>query len=157
MNHSRGFSLIELLLVIAVLLIIAAIAIPNFLHARLQANEASALSSIHVITTAAVAYSTAYPAVGYPALLTNLGGASPCSISPMTACLIDNTLAHGTKEGYVFVWIGDGNVPSTGFTLTATPQVVGASGQRMFCTDQGGQVYFDPSGAGCTNASQPVQ
>jgi type IV pilus assembly protein PilA len=157
MKHSRGFSLIELLLVVAVILIIAAIAVPNFLQSRLRANEASALSSIRVITTAAVAYSTTYPDLGYPALLTNLGGVEPCTASPMTACLIEDILAQGTKEGYVFAWTGDGKTPSNAFTLTATPQSVGSSGQRMFCADQASQIYFDPSGAGCTNASQVLQ
>lgn len=157
MKHSRGFSLIELLLVIAVILIIAAIAVPNFLQSRLLANEASALASVRVITTSAVAYSTAYPDLGYPALLTNLGGVEPCTASPMNACLIEDILAQGTKEGYVFVWTGDGKTPSNAFILTATPQNLGSSGQRMFCTDQSSQIYFDPSGAGCTNSSQIVQ
>jgi prepilin-type N-terminal cleavage/methylation domain-containing protein len=154
MKHSKGFSLIELLLVVAVILIIAAIAIPNFLHARMRANEASAVSSIRVITTAAEAYSTTYPNLGYPVLLTNLGGAEPCAPSPMTACLIEDFLAQGTKEGYVFVWAGNGSVPSFTFTLTATPQIVGSSGQRMFCADPTSQIHFEPSGAGCTTASQ---
>jgi prepilin-type N-terminal cleavage/methylation domain-containing protein len=154
MKHSKGFSLIELLLVVVVILIIAAIAIPNFLHARLRANEASAVSSVRVIITAAEAYSTTYSNLGYPALLTNLGGAEPCTTSPMSACLIEDFLAQGTKEGYVFVWTGDGNVPSVAFILTATPQFVGSSGQRMFCTDPTSQIHFEPSGAGCTTASQ---
>jgi prepilin-type N-terminal cleavage/methylation domain-containing protein len=157
MKQSKGFSLIELLIVVAVILIIAAIAVPNFLHARMRANEASALSSIRVITTAAVAYSTTYNAQGYPAALSNLGGASPCTVSAVTSCLIEDVLAQGNKEGYLFVWIGDGNVPSNAYTLTATPQNVGSSGQRMFCTDQASTVYFTPTGAGCTNASQVVQ
>jgi type IV pilus assembly protein PilA len=157
MKQSKGFSLIELLLVVAIILIIAAIAVPNFLHARLRANEASALSSVRVIATAAVAYSTTYSDLGYPAALTNLGGPEPCTAAPTTACLLDDLLAQGIKEGYVFVWTGDGNTPSNAYTLTATPQAVGSSGQRMFCTDQSSQVYFDPSGSGCTNASQALQ
>jgi type IV pilus assembly protein PilA len=157
MKRSSGFSLIELILVVAVILIIAAIAIPNILHARMRANEASAISSMRAITTAAVAYSTTYNALGYPVLLTNLGGVEPCTASPLTACLIDDLLSQGAKEGYVFVWTGDGNTPSVAFTLTATPQMVGSSGQRMFCTDQASTVYFDPTGIGCTNASQVLQ
>jgi prepilin-type N-terminal cleavage/methylation domain-containing protein len=157
MKRSRGFTLIELLMVVAVLLIVTAIAVPNFLQSRLRANEASAVASVRVITTAAVTYSSNYPDLGYPALLKTLGGVEPCTASPMTACLIEDILAQGTKEGYVFVWTGDRKTPSDAFALTATPQSVGSSGQRMFCSNQAAQIYFDPSGAGCTNASQVVQ
>ena len=156
MRNQKGFSLIELLLVVAVILIVSAIAIPNFLRSRMRANEASAVASIRVIHTAAVTYSITYSDLGYPALLTNLGGASPCTATPTAACLIDDVLAHGMKDGYSYVWTGDGLTPSAGFTLTGTPQVVGTSGQRMFCTDQAGEVHYDPSGAGCTNASPPL-
>ncbi len=157
MRNQKGFSLIELLLVVAVILIVSAIAIPNFMRSRMRANEASAVGSIHVIYAAAVTYSTTYSDLGFPALLTNLGGANPCTASPTTACLIDEVLALGVKDGYSYVWTGDGLTPSVGFTLTGTPQVVGSSGQRMFCTDQTGSIHFDPSGSGCTNASQPLE
>jgi type IV pilus assembly protein PilA len=157
MRNDKGFSLIELLLVVAVILIIAAIAIPNFLRSRLRANEASAVASLRVINTAAVTYSLTYPDMGFPAQLTALGGANPCSSSSSQACLIDDILSQGTKAGYSFVWTGDGLTPSVGFTLTGTPQVVGASGQRMFCTDQTGVIYYDPSGSGCNNSSSVLQ
>jgi prepilin-type N-terminal cleavage/methylation domain-containing protein len=157
MRNQKGFSLIELLLVVAVILIISAIAVPNFLRSRLRANETSAVASVRVIETGAMTYSMTYPDMGFPAQLTTLGGANPCSASSATACLIDDVLTQGVKGGYSFVWMGDGATPSVAFTLTATPQVVGASGQRMFCTDQGGVIYFDPSGSGCTNGSQPLQ
>jgi len=155
MRRLRGFSLIELLIVVAVILIIAAIAIPSFLRSRLRANEASAVASLRVINSAAVTYSITYN--GFPALLTNLGGASPCTATPVTACLIDDNLAQGIKSGYTFVWTGDGSVPSVAFGLTSTPQAVGSTGQRMFCTDQGGVIHYDPSGAGCTLSSLVVQ
>jgi len=157
MQRLRGFSLIELLIVVAVILIIAAIAVPSFLRSRLRANEASAVASLRVINTAAVTYSITYSANGFPALLTNLGGASPCIASPVTACLIDDNLAQGVKSGYIFVWTGDGSVPSVSFGITGTPQAIGSSGQRMFCTDQSGVIHYDPSGAGCTLASLVMQ
>jgi prepilin-type N-terminal cleavage/methylation domain-containing protein len=158
MKRNRGFSLIELLLVIAVLLIIAAIAIPNFLQSRLRANEASAVGSMRVIYTGAVTYAATYPDVGFPPTLLTLGGAEPCVASVLSACLIDDVLSQGTKGGYAFAWTGDGATPSISFLLTGTPLVVGASGQRMFCTDQTGIVHDDPSGAGCDpNTSSPLQ
>src|SRR3982074_1964593 len=103
MRKQKGFSLIELLLVVAVILIIAAIAVPNFLRSRLRANEASAVASLRVINTAAVTYSITYPDMGFPALLTALGGANPCTASSAQGCLIDDILAQGTKSGYTFL------------------------------------------------------
>lgn len=158
MKRAGGFSLIELLLVVAVILIIAAIAIPNFLQSRLRANEASAVGSMRVIYSGAVTYSATYPDIGFPATLLTLGGVEPCVASVVSACLIDDVLSQGTKGGYAFAWTGDGATPSISFLLTGTPQAVGASGQRMFCTDQTGIVHYDPSGAGCDpNISSPLQ
>jgi len=157
MRGDKGFSLIELLLVVTVILIIAAIAVPNFLKSRLRANEASAVASLRVINTAAVTFSITYPDLGFPAQLTTLGGANPCSASSTQACLIDDVLAQGTKSGYSFAWTGDGAVPSVTFVVTATPKVVGGSGQQMYCTDQTGVIYYDPSGSGCTSARLVLQ
>jgi type IV pilus assembly protein PilA len=153
MRNRNGFSLIELLLVVGVILIISAIAVPNFLRSRLRANESSAVASIGVINTAAVTYSMTYPDMGFPATLAALGGANPCSASSTQACLVDDLLAQGIKSGYSFVWAGDGAVPSVTYTVSGTPQVVGSSGQRMFCTDQTSVIRYDASGSGCTNAS----
>jgi len=159
-KQQKGFSLIELLLVVSIILIISAIAIPNFLRSRMRANEASAVASVRAITTAAMTYSITYPDLNFPPSLAALGSATPCtasSASSTAACLIDEVLASGTKSGYLFVWTGDGQVPSVSFTLTAAPQVVGSSGQNMFCTDQTGMIRFDPTGAACTNISAPLQ
>ena len=153
MRSQKGFSLIELLIVVAIILIIAAIAIPNFMRSRMRANEASAVASVRVIDTSAVAYSVTYPYLGYPATLASLGGTSPCSATSTAACLIDETLASGLKEGYTFVWTSDGLTPSVSFALTGTPQMLGTSGQNMYCSDQGGVIYYNTSGSGCTNAS----
>jgi type IV pilus assembly protein PilA len=153
MRSHRGFSLIELLLVVAVILIVAAIAVPNFLKSRLRANEASAVASLRVINTAAVTYSIIYPDMGFPAQLTTLGGANPCSASSTQACLVDDSLSQGNKSGYSFVLTGDGAVPSVSYIIMGTPQAIGSSGQRMFCTDQTSVVHYDPTGSGCTMAS----
>jgi len=157
MRSDKGFSLIELLLVVAVILIIAAIAIPSFMRSRMRANEANAIASLHVIHTAAVTYTTTYPDLGYPTSLASMGGGNPCTASSTQACLLDDLLSQGVKDGYSFLWTGDGLLPSVGFTLTATPQSVGSSGQNMYCTDQSAIIFYDPSGSGCTNASQPLQ
>ena len=153
MRNRNGFSLIELLLVVTVILIISAIAVPNFLRSRQRANEASAVASIRVINTASVTYSMTYPNLGYPASLATLGGANPCTASPAQACLIDDLIAQGVKSGYSFIWTGDGATPSVTYLITGTPQVVGSTGQRMFCTDQTGVIRYDPTGSGCTSAS----
>jgi type IV pilus assembly protein PilA len=157
MRSQKGFSLIELLLVVSVILIISAIAVPNFLRSRLRANEASAVASLRVIDTAAVTYSITYPDMGYPAQLLALGGVNPCTASSTQACLIDDILSQGTKGGYVFQWTGDGATPSVTFTVTGSPQVIGSSGQQMFCTDQTGVIHYDPTGSGCTGASLSLQ
>src|SRR5437762_10034203 len=157
MRKQQGFSLIELLIVVSIILIISAMAIPNFLRSRLRANEASAVASLRMINTAAITYSITYPDMGFPAQLTTLGGANPCSASSTQACLIDDILAQGGKAGYTFVWTGDGAVPSVTFLVTATPQVVGGSGQLMYCTDQTSVIHYDPTGSGCTGASQVLQ
>ena len=156
MRNQRGFSLIELLIVVTIILVIAAIAIPNFMRSRMRANEANAVAALRVIHTSAVSYATTYPDVGYPTTLLSLGGASPCTASSTQACLIDNVLALGLKDGYSFVWTGDGVVPSYAFVLSATPQVAGTTGQNMYCTDQTGIIRYDPTGSGCTSASLAI-
>jgi type II secretory pathway pseudopilin PulG len=95
---------IELLIVVAIILIIAAIAFPNLLRSRMAANEASAVGSLRTINTACVTYSTNYPNIGYPATLAAMGPAA--SAASTSADLMDNVLAGGTKSGYTFAYCG---------------------------------------------------
>ena len=161
MKKQKGFSLIELLIVVAIILIIAAIAIPNLMRSKMAANESSAVGSLRTVNTAMVTYSNNYPTVGFAATLANLGGpaaacAAPTGANSTTGCLIDNVLATGTKSGYLFTAAGAGGVPAVTYTSLALPQVLGSTGQRAFCSDQSGVIYNDQSGTGCTNASAPL-
>src|SRR5258706_3266838 len=106
MKKNKGFSLIELLIVVAIILIIAAIAIPNLMRARMAANDSSAAASEHTIVVGEVGDLGAYPANGYGTLAQLGGAATPYIPAPATGCLIDNNLAtNGAgngKSGYTF-------------------------------------------------------
>jgi prepilin-type N-terminal cleavage/methylation domain-containing protein len=131
----NGFSLIELLIVVAILLIIAAIAIPSLMRARMSSNEASAVGSLRTMNTALVNYTATYQ-LGYPAALSNLGpAASPSSTS---ADLLDSVLAAGVKSGYAFSYTPGTPVNGiiSSYSITADPVNRGVSGQRSFFTDQ---------------------
>lgn len=134
---------------VMVILVIAAIAIPGFIQARMKANEASAVSSMRTIRTAEILYSETYPQMGFSKTLTDLGAhGSTCESSgPSNACIItDEALASGFKSGYVFELISDGQTPSVGYTLNGIPEGMGITGRCAFSTDQGGSIKFSVPG-----------
>ncbi len=168
-KREKGFSLIELLIVVAIILIIAAIAIPNLIRSRMAANEASAVGSIRTINTAEITFNTTY-SDGFAKDLLWLGGAAGAKASCGSALLIDSVLGGLTgvnqKSGYNFA-VQAGTVDVTivpanctagstdGYTATAVPVTPGTTGQRSFCSDASGVIRTNPTG-GAPGVTAPL-
>ena len=174
-KKQKGFSLIELLIVVAIILIIAAIAIPNLLRSRMAANEASAVGSVRTINTAAITFNSTY-GDGFPPSLGVLGGTG--AVTCQKSQLLDSVLGAvpSAKSGYNFnlipgiVTVLPASVPAgctagatDGYVVTAMPQNVGTTGQRAFCSDASGVIRFNPTGVvapvspNCLVTDNPLQ
>jgi type IV pilus assembly protein PilA len=167
-----GFSLIELLIVVAIILIIAAIAIPNLLHAKMAANESAAVFSLRAINTASVSYSTTY-GNGYAPSLGALGGTDGGTATCVSAEILDSVLSNNgsgntsKKSGYIFTFTpGPANTSAatgctlpgvTSFYVTALPITVSYTGQRGFFIDQTGVIRFSTDGTAPTLSNPAIQ
>jgi type IV pilus assembly protein PilA len=149
-----GFSLIELLIVVAIMLIIAAIAIPNLLKAKITANEASAVGSLRTLNSACINYFSTWT-TGFPLALVRLGPGKPATAT--AADLIDGVLSNGTKSGYRLVYVS--GAPKGGkigtYTINANPLTPKVTGTRYFYTDQTGVIRYSAGGA-ATIGSPPI-
>jgi type IV pilus assembly protein PilA len=161
-TRQRGFTLMELLIVMSIMIILMLIAIPNFISMKASANETSAMQSLRAIYQAQIQYQTSFPANGFSCSLPALGGnASAGPPSPQAAQVLQGELAQGQKSGYTFNIVNCTKVTVnnqdmyTSYEVTAVPQAVGKSGHKGFCIDQAGEIKADLSGG--TNCTQSIQ
>ncbi len=158
----NGFTLMELLIVMAIIAILMLIAIPTVGSLTKRANDLSAIQSIRAISQAQLQYESTYPSNGFACSLTALGGDPKSGApSPTSAQMLQGDLSTGVKSGYLFSISNctkvnlNGTDRITGYEVTAVPLTVGKTGDRGFCSDQFGTIKADPAGG--TNCTQSIQ
>ena len=158
MRKQKGFSLIELLIVVAIILIIAAIAIPNLMRARMSANESSAVGSVRSINTAEITYNATYPDRRLYCHAGSSGrrAGAACTPASTTACFIDSVLSRGTKSGYTFTAASAAAVLRPyRTTASAAPLTVNQTGIRNFCSFEDAVVRVQSTGAAMPRRTCP--
>jgi type IV pilus assembly protein PilA len=159
---ANGFTLMELLIVMAVIAILTLMAIASISVYTKRANGLSAVNSLQKINQAEIMFSGSYPNLGFACSLTALGG-DPHSGPPTATSsqLLPDDLSSGLKQGYMFTITCGDEVTSgsttrhNSYTVLAKPQSVGKTGDRSYCTDETGQTKFDPAGGNeCTQILQ---
>jgi len=134
MRKQSGFSLLGLLIVVAIILIIVPIAIPNLLRARIAANGVSAVGSLLAFNIAQISYNSFYSTLGFATTLSALGGASCAPPGTNNSCMIDTQLASGTKSGYSFTLWDTSGTPNATYQIRADPLSPNQTGVRYFWT-----------------------
>jgi type IV pilus assembly protein PilA len=161
-SSEAGFTLVELLIVMSVILILATLAIPKLMNVIRHTNEVSAIASLRTLNSMQGQYNSTYPTHGFACSMASLGGKTGSGApTPEAAQLINEDLASGTKSGYTFaITCGAKNTINNqdqfnSYAITAVPNSVGHTGDRGFCTDEDGQIHFDPKGGtNCTELQQ---
>lgn len=161
-RDDSGFTLVELLIVMSVILIIITLAIPSYQKVHIKANETSAMASVRMLNSMETEYNSSFPSHGFACSLASLGGKTGSGAPTAEAAqLIPDDLGSGSKAGYNFTISNCqkntvNNVDQyNSYQITATPVSVGKSGQRTFCSDESGQIHFDPKGG--TNCTEILQ